>query len=260
MKGIFLVLCCLSLAASAAPTEKITIAAAADLKFAMDELVSDFKNANPCAQVDVVYGSSGNFYSQIKQGAPYDLFFSADIMYPQQLVTGGLAASDAKSYAFGRIVLWSGSLDASRMTLESLTDPKIARIAIANPQHAPYGKRAQEALQAAGLWDKIEPKLVYGENIAQTAQFVESGNAQVGIIALSLAVNPELASKGGYWLIPEKLHQPLEQAYVITKRAESNALARRFADYMVSKPARAVMIKYGFVLPGELSGQGNQTQ
>ena len=190
MKGIFLVLCCLWLAESAAQAEKVTIAAAADLKFAMDELVSDFKNANPGAQVDVVYGSSGNFFGQIRQGAPYDLFFSADIMYPQQLVTAGLAASEAKPYAYGRIVLWSSNMDASRMTLESLTDPKITRIAIANPQHAPYGKRAQEALQAAGLWDKIQPKLVYGENIAQTAQFAESGNAQVGIIALSLAVNP----------------------------------------------------------------------
>ena len=260
MKGfrIFLVLCCLSLAESAVQAETITIAAAADLKFAMDELVGDFKKTNPDAQVDVVYGSSGNFFSQINQGAPYDLFFSADITYPQQLVTAGLAASDAKPYAYGRIVLWSGNMDASRMTLESLTDPKITRIAIANPQHAPYGKRAQEALQAAALWDKIQPKLIYGENIAQTAQFVESGNAQVGIIALSLAVNLELASKGGYWLIPEKLHQPLEQAYIITKRAQNNALARRFADFMDSKAARTVMIKYGFVLPGEASG--NQAQ
>ena len=261
---LLLVLCCLSFAQSAARAEKVTIAAAADLKFAMDELVTAFKNANPGAQADVVYGSSGNFYTQIKQGAPYDLFFSADIDYPQQLVSSGLAASDVKPYAFGRIVLWSSTLDASRMTLESLADSKIARIAIANPQHAPYGKRAQEALQATGMWDKIEAKLVYGENIAQTAQFVESGNAQVGIIALSLAVNPELASKGGYWLIPEKLYQPLEQAYVITKRAENNELARHFGDYMASKPARAIMMKYGFVLPGEVSGNlGNsasQTQ
>jgi molybdate transport system substrate-binding protein len=140
------------------------------------------------------------------------------------------------------------------MTLESLTDPKITRVAIANPKHAPYGQRAEEALRSAGLWEKIEPKLVYGENIAQTAQFVQTGNAQVGIIALSLAVSPELASKGGYWLVPENLHQPLEQGYVITKRAENNALARRFADYIAGKDARAIMIKYGFVLPGEIAG------
>jgi molybdate transport system substrate-binding protein len=141
------------------------------------------------------------------------------------------------------------------MTLESLTDPKITRIAIANPQHAPYGKRAEEALRASGLWEKVEPKLVYGENIAHTAQFVQTGNAQVGVIALSLAVNPELASKGGYWLIPDQLHEPLEQGFIITKPAATNALAKRFADYMGSKPARAVMTKYGFVLPGEGVGK-----
>jgi molybdate transport system substrate-binding protein len=240
--------------ATFANAEKITIAAAADLKFAMDEIVSAFKSTNPGAEVDVVYGSSGNFYTQLKQGAPYDLFFSADIAFPRDLVNSGLAASEVRPYAFGRIVLWSAKLDASRMTLESLTDPKITRIAIANPKHAPYGQRAEEALRSAGLWEKIEPKLVYGENIAQTAQFVETGNAQIGIIALSLAVNPELASKGGYWLIPENLHQPLEQGYVITKRAENNVLARRFADYMAGKSARAIMIKYGFALPGEIAG------
>jgi molybdate transport system substrate-binding protein len=141
------------------------------------------------------------------------------------------------------------------MTLASLTDARIARIAIANPKHAPYGKRAEEALRAAGLWDKVEPKLVYGENIAHAAQFVQTGNAQVGVIALALALNLELASKGGYWLIPDHLHQPLEQGFVITKRAESNALAKQFADYMGSKAARAVMAKYGFVLPGEAASK-----
>jgi molybdate transport system substrate-binding protein len=160
-----------------------------------------------------------------------------------------------KPYAFGRIVLWSASMDASKMTLANLTDPKITRIAIANPKHAPYGKRAEEALRTAGFWDKVEPKLVYGENIAHTAQFVQTGNAQVGIIALALAVNPELANKGGYWLIPDNLHKPLEQGFIITKRAEGNALAKHFADYMGSKPARAVMTKYGFVLPGEVAGK-----
>ncbi|MGQ9862769.1 MAG: molybdate ABC transporter substrate-binding protein [Thiobacillaceae bacterium] len=137
------------------------------------------------------------------------------------------------------------------MTLASLTDPKIARVAIANPKHAPYGKRAEEALRASGLREKVEPKLVFGENIAHTAQLVQTGNAQVGIISLSLVRNPELASKGGYWLIPDKLHEPLEQGFIITKRSAGSALARRFADYMDSKPARAIMVKYGFVLPGE---------
>ncbi len=246
---------CLLVLAPPAHAEKITIAAAADLKFAMDEIVATFKKANPAEEVDVVYGSSGKFQTQIQQGAPYDLFFSADIAFPRELAKAGFAASDVKPYAFGRIVLWSANLDATKLTLASLTEPSIARIAIANPKHAPYGKRAEEALRASDLWDKLEPKLVYGENIAHTAQFVQTGNAQVGIIALSLAVSPELASKGGYWPIPDKLHQPLEQGYIITLRAKSNVLARRFADYMGSKPARAVMTKYGFVLPGEVAGK-----
>lgn len=239
--------------ATPAHAEKITIAAAADLKFAMDEIVASFKQTNAEDDVEVIYGSSGKFHTQIRQGAPYDLYFSADIAFPRALGQAGLAASEVKPYAFGRIVLWSAGMDASKMTLESLLDEKVTRIAIANPRHAPYGKRAEEALRAARLWEKVEPKLVYGENIAHTAQFVQSGNAQVGIIALALAVNPELSGKGGYWLIPDELHEPLEQGFIITKRAVGNVLAQRFADYMGSNPARAVMRKYGFVLPGEVA-------
>lgn len=235
-----------------ANAEKVTIAAAADLKFAMDEIVATFKQTNPTDEVEVIYGSSGKFHTLIQNGAPYDLYFSADIAYPRELVKKGFAASEVKPYAFGRIVLWSASMDASKMTLASLIDPKIVHIAIANPKHAPYGKRAEEALRASGLWEKVEPKLVYGENIAHTAQFVQTGNAQIGIIALALAVNPELAKRGGYWLIPDELHEPLEQGFVITKRAADNALARRFADYMGSQSARAVMTHYGFALPGEV--------
>jgi molybdate transport system substrate-binding protein len=246
---------CLILLALPAQAEKITIAAAADLKFAMDEIVDAYKKSNAADQIEVVYGSSGKFNTQIQQGAPFDLFFSADIAFPRELAKNGLAAFEVKPYAVGRIVLWSASMDASKMTLDSLTDPKIARIAIANPQHAPYGKRAEEALRSSGLWEKIESKLVYGENIANTAQFVQTGNAQVGIIALSLALSPELSAKGGYYLIPDKLHAPLEQGFIITKRAAGNALAKRFAGYMASRPARAVMTKYGFVLPGEATGK-----
>jgi len=242
---------CVLLSTSAAHAGKITVAAAADLKFAMDEIVATFKKSNAGEDVEVIYGSSGKFHTQIQEGAPYDLYFSADIGFPRELVNKGLAASEVKPYAFGRIVLWSATLDATRMNLSSLADSKFARIAIANPKHAPYGKRAEEALRAAGVWEQVEPKLVYGENIAATAQFVQTGNAQIGVIALSLALNPELASKGGYWLIPDSLHEPLEQGFIITKRAESNPLARRFAEYLSGKEARAVMTRYGFVLPGE---------
>lgn len=254
IKTLFLT-CIILLCSSMAHAEKITIAAAADLKFAMDELVSAFKTANPADEIEVIYGSSGKFHTQIQQAAPYDLYFSADIAFPRELAKKGFAASDVRPYAVGRIVLWSSSLNAEKMILASLTDPLITRIAIANPKHAPYGKRAEEALRASGLWEKIEGKLVYGENIAQTAQFVQTGNAQVGIIALSLAVNSELASKGGHYLIPDDLHEPLTQGYIITKRAAGNALAHRFVDYMRSATAEAVMTKYGFVLPGESAGK-----
>lgn len=250
-----LLLACSLLGTAAAHAEKITIAAAADLKFAMDEIVALFKQAHPGDEVQVIYGSSGKFHAQIRNNAPYDLYFSADVHYAQSLVDAGFAASGVRPYALGRIVLWSADRDASQMTLESLADPKIARIAIANPRHAPYGKRAEEALRAAGLWNKVQSKLVFGENIAHAAQFVQTGNAQVGIIALALAISPSLARQGGHWLIPDTLHAPLEQGFIITRRAAGSPLARRFADHMASEPARTVMVRYGFVLPGEAAAR-----
>jgi molybdate transport system substrate-binding protein len=245
---ILIFICALVLSMSAY-AEKINIAAAADLKFAMDEIVAKFREVNAKDDVDVIYGSSGKFYTQIQQGAPYDLYFSADIAFPRELAKSGFSFSEVIQYAIGRIVLWSATMEANKMSLDSLTSSKISHIAIANPKHAPYGKRAEEALRASRLWERVEPKLVYGENIAHTAQFVQTGNAQVGIIALSLALNPALANKGGYWLIPDTLHAPLEQAFIITKRAQGNDLAKKFADYMRSSATRTIMTKYGFVLP-----------
>jgi molybdate transport system substrate-binding protein len=246
---------CSMLLAATAHADKVAVAAASDLKFAMDEIVAAFEKANPADDVEVTYGSSGKFHTQIQQGAPYDLYFSADIAFPRALAGAGFAASEVKPYALGRIVLWSATADATKMTLASLTDSAISRIAIANPKHAPYGRRAEEALRAAGVWEEVEPKLVLGENIAQTAQFVQSGNAQVGIVALALALDPALSGDGGYWLIPDELHEPLEQGFVVTRRAAGNALARRFADFMDSEPAREVMSRYGFVLPGETTDE-----
>jgi len=251
LKPILLTICLCMIGLAAKAGDRITIAAAADLKFAMDEVVKAFRVANPGAEVSVAYGSSGKFHTQIQQGGPYDLFFSADIAFPRALAQAGQAGSPVQPYAIGRIVIWSTTVDASRLSLTSLADPRFARIAIANPKHAPYGQRAQEALRATSMWTKVESRLVFGENIAQTAQFIQTGNAQVGIIALSLALNPQLASKGGYALIPDNLHQPLEQGFVITKRGENNPLARRFASFMSSRPARSIMVNYGFVLPSD---------
>lgn len=237
--------------ARAGDGEKVTIAAAADLKFAMDDVLVQFRKAQPGCAVEAVYGSSGQFHTQITQGAPFDLFFSADISFPKMLAEKGLAGSEVKPYAVGRIVLWSVVKDASKMKLADLADPSIKRIAIANPKHAPYGQRAEEALRALGIWEKIESKLVYGENISHTAQLVETKNAEVGIIALSLALSPALAKQGGYALIDEKLHAPLEQGFVVTKRAEKNACAAKVGSFMNEKAARDIMVRYGFALPGE---------
>jgi len=241
--------------APAQAAEKVTLAAAADLKFAMDEIAVAFREAHPGDEVEVVYGSSGKFHTQIQQGAPFDIFFSADVGFAHELKAAGQAITEPKLYAIGRIVLWSATRDASKMTLADLADPTIQKIAIANPQHAPYGKRAEEALRAVGLWDTLQSKLVFGENIAQTAQYAQSGAADIGIIALSLAVNQELASKGGYALIPADKHSPLEQAYVVTKHGEGNALASAFAAYMETADARHIMTRYGFVLPNETAAK-----
>lgn len=235
----------LLLTASSAHAEKVTIAAAADLRYAMDELVTAFKDANAGAEVEVIYGSSGKFHAQIQQGAPFDLFFSADIAFPRELAKAGLAASEVTPYARGRLVLWSATLDAGVLSLERLADPHITRVAIASPKHAPYGKRAVEVLEASGLMKQVEPKLVYGESVAQAAQFVQTGNAQVGLIALSLTKGPAMAGKP-FWLVPEALHQPLEQAFIVTKRAHSNALARRFAAFATSERGKAILTRHGF--------------
>ena len=248
-----LIFICLFVAGQAAHAgEKITIAAAADLKFALDEVVALFGRLHPADRVETIYGSSGKFQTQIRQGAPFDLYFSADIAYPRALKEEGFAGSEVQPYAVGRIVLWSPSRDAGKLTIADLADPPMRKIAIANPKHAPYGKRAEEALKASGVWEKVEGKLVYGENVAQAAQFVQTGNAQAGIVALSLALSPELAKRGGYALISDKLHQPLEQGFIITRRAAGNPLALAFARFMSGSEARAIMSRYGFVLPGKV--------
>lgn len=244
-----LILACL-IVASPLRAEEIRIAAAADLRFAMDEIVSQFRKAHPNDSIDVSYGSSGKFHTQIQNGAPYDLFFSADISLPRQLSQSGLGSGEVKPYAIGRLVLWRPGLDKQPPALADLARPEFRRIAIANPKHAPYGQRAVEALKAAGVWPAVENKLVYGENIAQTAQFVQTGNADVGLIALSLAVTPEFTGKGQYSLIPAALHQPLEQGYLVLRRAEGKALARSLDEFMAGSAARQTLNRYGFLLPG----------
>lgn len=234
---------------SAEPS-KLAITAAADLKFCLDLLVQDFKKSRPEADIQVTYGSSGKAFTQLKQGAPFDLYFSADVEYPNKLVEAGLTAGKPRLYALGRIVLWSAGEDASKLDIRDLGDSRFTKIAIANPLHAPYGKRAEEALRRAGIWENVRSRLVLGENIAQAAQFVQSGSAPVGILALSLVKSPAFAGQGCS-LIPDSLHSPLEQALVVLKRAEKNPLAVEFVDYLFQPQARRIFERYGFALPKE---------
>jgi molybdate transport system substrate-binding protein len=247
----FVAVLSLGLATQAAVAESLTIAAAADLKYAMAEVVKNFRAQRPDDKIEVIYGSSGKFFTQIANDAPFDMFFSADIEYPRELEKKGLTAGLTHPYAVGRIVVWSLKPELAKTPLKNLPGTSIRKFAIANPQHAPYGRRAQEALQHQGVWETMQPKLVMGENIAHTAQFIDSGAADAGIIALALVLSPNMQGKGAWTLIPDAWHAPLEQGYAITKRAAANPLAGDFASYMASEPARKVMRRYGFVLPGE---------
>ena len=246
-KTAFITLAMTSISLSA-QAQKMTIAAASDLKFALDEIHAEFKKSFPNDKVDVIYGSSGKFSQQIENGAPFDLYFSASKKYPDDLAKKGFAATEPKLYALGRVVLWSARHDASKLNLQDLTDKKYRKVAIASPDHAPYGVRAMESLKHEGVWQALQAKMVIGENIAHTAQLIEQGAADIGIIAYSLALNPQLSKKGGYYMIPQDMHNPLEQAYIITSKGKDNIVAYRFADFMTSKKAHEIMVKYGFVV------------
>jgi molybdate transport system substrate-binding protein len=248
LKIMLLLLVFFSPAIASSP-ESLTIAAASDLRFALDDILDQYKKKTPGLDIKVIYGSSGKMTTQIMNGAPYDVFFSADIAFPERLFAEHFAVTEPEVYAVGRIVIWSRKMDASNMALHDLLDASIRRVAIAQPSHAPYGLRAQEAMIAAGIWEAIQPKLVFGENIAHTAQMVESEAADVGIIALSLALFPDLATRG-YHLIDDGLHNPLTQAYVVTHHGRNNAAAHAFANYMTGDEAHTIMARYGFVLPG----------
>jgi molybdate transport system substrate-binding protein len=228
----------------AAAQKEILVAAAADLKFAMDSLITIFTTTNPGTTIKASYGSSGNFFAQIANGAPYDLFFSADMDYPKKLEEQHLTLTPVKQYAIGQIVLWSKKLDPGKEKMNTLLNSTIAKISIANPAHAPYGKRAQESLIYYKLYDQIKDKLVFGENISQATEYVTSGAADIGIIALSLASSSALRDLGGkYWLIPAEAHQPLQQGYTLLQHAKGNDTAKKFADF-IGAPTAISILKY----------------
>jgi molybdate transport system substrate-binding protein len=234
--------------------DKITVAAAADLNVALKEIAVNYEKGNGNL-VEISFGSSGNFFTQIQNGAPFDIFFSADVDYPQKLIAAGLAEpASLYRYALGRLVLWvpaSSSLDIEHRGIDVLLDPAVKKIAIANPQHAPYGRAAAAALRHFGIYDKVADRLVLGENVSQAAQFVESGSTQAGIIALSLALAPAMKDKGHYWEIPSDAYPALEQAVVVLSRSKKKSEAAPFLEYLKSGEATTVLRRYGFTLPQE---------
>lgn len=235
----------------------LRIAAAADLKFAMDELVTAFRADHAGTNVTVTYGSSGTFFAQLRNRAPFDLYFSADVAYPRQLAEAGHALdSMVFRYAVGRIVVWvprRSSLDVQALGIHSLLAPSVKKVAVANPEHAPYGRAAVAAMQALGVYAQVHARLVLGENIAQTAQFVQSGAADVGIIALALALAPPMRDEGRYWEIPLPAYPRMDQGGIILAWTKEPDAARAFRDFVLARRGRDVLKRYGFFLPDDES-------
>ena len=245
---LFILLLLFDPAAKAA--DEIYIAAAADLQFVMPELIRQFEKQSG-QKVRVTFGSSGDFTSQIENGAPFDLFFSADLTYPTHLDAAGLIEPGSiYHYADGKIVLWvlkSTDIDVAH-GLKILLDSKIGKIAIANPEHAPYGRAAVAALTHEAIYSRVKDKIVLAENISQTAQFVDSGAAEVGIVALSLAAAPAVRGKGNYFMIPQSDYPPIEQGCAILKASQHKKAAQQFLEYIKTPAAQALLQEFGFGL------------
>jgi molybdate transport system substrate-binding protein len=237
-----------------ASAQEITVAAAADMSAALPEVVAAYTKKTG-QTVKLSFGASGNLTNQIRNGAPFDVFFSADEEYPQQLIAEGLAVKETLyRYAVGRLVLWvpnDSPLDLSKLGIKALLDPSVKKISIANPATAPYGRAAAATLRHFGIYDQVSNKLVVGENIAQAAQFVESGNAQAGLVALSHALAPAMKDKGRYWTVPLDAYPTLNQAAVVLTKSKQQDAGRKFLDFLRSPEAASLLTSYGFSLPAE---------
>jgi molybdate transport system substrate-binding protein len=230
----------------------VTVAVASNLKPAFEELARAFEASHPGVGVRTTYGASGHFFSQIRNGAPFDLFLSADAEFPAHVAEAGLADGPPFIYAYGALVIWvpKGSpLAIEKDGLEALADPTVKRIAIPNPRVAPYGRAAAGAMESAGVYERVKDRLVLGQNVSQTAQFAQSGNAQVALVPLSLALAPPLSEEGRHVRVPDGTYERIAQAGVVLKGARQPGLARDLAAFVVG-PGRATLERYGYVVPG----------
>jgi len=245
MKKLLTVL--MLLVAVSARAEDVHVAAASDLNFALKEIIQDFERSTG-NKVVLSLGSSGNFFAQIQNGAPFDVFLSADLNYPRELEKSGHAvAGSTFVYGIGRIALWvpgRSSLNMDKLGMQALLDSSVRKIAIANPEHAPYGRAAVSAMQSAKVYDQVKNKIVLGENISQAAQFVQSAAADIGVIALSLVLSEPMRRAGRYWMIPEETYPKLEQGAVLLKRG--GPAARQFLDWLKRPESKQTFKKYGF--------------
>jgi molybdate transport system substrate-binding protein len=236
--------------ASTAEQGAVRAAAAADLRFAMDEIVEAFRREHPARGVQVTYGSSGNFYAQLSNHAPFDIFFSADVDYPRRLIREGVAIADSEFvYGIGRLVVWvprTSPIQIEMLGIQSLVSPLVHKIAIANPRHAPYGRAAEAAMKSLGVYDRVKDRIVLGDSVMQAAQFVESGGAEVGIISNSLARAPQLQEKGRAWEVPIGAYPRREQGGVILSWAHDRSAAEALREFVLSGSGRAILRRHGF--------------
>jgi molybdate transport system substrate-binding protein len=234
--------------------QEITVAAAADMSAALPQLAATYTKKTG-QEVKLSFGASGNLTNQVRNGAPFDVFFSADEQYPQLLINEGLASKDTLyRYAIGRLVLWvpgDSALDLSKLGMQALLDASVKKISIANPATAPYGRAAEATLRHFGIYDQVSSRLVLGENVSQAAQFVESGNAQAGLIALSHALAPAMKDKGRYWTVPLDAYPTLNQAVVVLSKSKQQDAARKFLEFLRTAEATSLLTSYGFSLPAE---------
>ncbi len=244
MKRIFILITFVF--ALSAQAQTVRVAAAANLRFVFDEIKASYAVANPKATITANFGSSGALLQQILNGAEFDLFMAADNSFPVKLKDQGAASGEIKTYALGKLVLWSNTTDVSK-GLEMLTSPSVKRIAVAKPDLAPYGDRAIACLKQAGIYDKVKDKIIYADNISQTAQFAQTGNAEVAFLALSLTQTPDM--KGSVYVIDTKMYKPVEQAMVLVKSWKTNPEAVKFMKFILSETCKPIFEKNGYIVP-----------
>jgi len=241
-------------APAAGQARVVRIAAASDLRYSLEEITAQLRQAQPDLDLQVAYGSSGTFFAQIVNGAPFDLFMSADIEYPRQLSARGLTLPESEfTYAIGRLALWvpaSSPLDVAKAGMEALADPRVTHVSIANPEHAPYGRAAEAAMRQAKVYERVKSRIVLGENVSQALQFAHSGAAQAGLVALSLAIAPGVEPSGRFWEVPAELHPRIDQGGVILRAAADVGAARAVRAFLAGERGRAILKQYGFFLPG----------